>query len=179
MSPYSMGRLVGVLVGIAVGVVVIFIILKYTKKDGGMRCKWDERQLLIRGNGYKYSFFSVLILLFLYCAIGAQIEGFPLDAPTAGVAIICTGVAIDVVYCIWNGAYFSLNENRKRILIIFSVIGVINLAIGIINFANGSSITNGVLNIQSANFFCGLLFLCVFAALFIRSVIPEKDFDEE
>lgn len=169
----------GVIVGIIVGLVLIVFLLKWTKKDGNMRCQWDERQLLIRGNGFKYSFFTVIVLLFLYSMIGFEIKGFPMDYQATGIFIILVGVAVDVVYCIWKGAYFSLNENRRRVLIVFAFLGVFNLFLGIRHLIKGDAFTDGILNGMNANLFCGLLFVIVFAALFLRMVIPEKDCDEE
>ncbi|MCI5902748.1 MAG: hypothetical protein MRZ74_09495 [Blautia sp.] len=169
----------GILTGILAGVILVIIFLKYSKKDGSLRCKWDERQLLIRGNGFKYAFFTVLVLLFLYCSLGVSFEGFPLDVQAAGFLIAILGVAVDVVYCIWNGAYFSLNENRKRVLIGFALIGGFNLFIGVSGILHGASITNGVLNVRSANLFCGALFIVIFLTLFLRMAVPEKDGEEE
>lgn len=171
--------MLGVIVGVLVGIIFIIFAMKWTKKDGNMRCKWDERQLLIRGNGFKYAFFTAIILLFLYSSIGTEIKGFPMDYQAASIFIIVVSVAVDIVYCIWNGAYFSLNENRKRVLILFAVLGVLNLVIGIRNIRSGEALRDGVLNGLSANLFCGLLFVIVFAALLIKMVILEKDSGEE
>lgn len=175
MSAYTLG----VIVGIFVGVILIVLFMKWMRKDGSVRCRWDERQLLIRGNGFKYSFFTVIALLFLYSMIGSEIEGFPMDYQAMGIFIIFLGAMVDIVYCIWNGAYFALNENKKRVLILFAVLGIINLLAGIRHLVNGEAFTDGVLNIQSANLFCGMLFVVIFVAMLLRMLIPEKDYDEE
>ena len=175
MSAYMLG----VIIGISVGVILAIFFLWWTKKDGRMRCKWDERQLLIRGNGYKYSFFTVIILLYLYTMIGSEIKGFPMDSQAACILIILVGAVINIVYCIWNGAYFSLNENRKRVLMVFALLGAVNLLIGIRHLVRGDAFTDGVLNGLNANLFCGILFVIIFVTLFLRMLIPEKDYDEE
>lgn len=175
MSAYSLGVLVGVLAG----VIFAIFLLKWMKKGREIRCRWDERQLLIRGNGFKYSFFTVIILLYLYSMFGNEIHGFPMDYQATGIFIIFFGVMVDIVYCIWKGAYFALNENKKRVMAAFVVLGLINLLVGIRNLVNGDSFTDGVLNIRSANLFCGVLFVVIFATMLIRMLISEKDDEEE
>lgn len=175
----NMAYTLGVIVGILVGVIFIVVFVKWTKIDGKVRCKWDERQLLIRGNGYKYAFFTVIILLILYVLLGESIVRFPMNYQATSFCIIVLGVAVDVVYCIWKGAYFSLNENRKRVLILFAVVGAFNMAIGIRNIMSGEALTDGVLNADSMNLFCGLLFVIIFLTLLFRMVIPDRELNEE
>lgn len=177
MSFYTLGMLTGMLAG----VILIVILLKWTKKgrSGEVRCRWDERQLLIRGNGFKYAFFTIIILLYLYSMLGSEIHGFPMDYQATGILIIFLGAIVDIVYCIWNGAYFALNENRKRVLVLFAVLGGINLLLGIRSLTNGDAFTEGVLNVRSANLFCGILFIVIFASLLLRMAVAEKESEED
>ena len=49
MSYYGMG----VVCGILVGLLLMVVILKLTKTDGSLKCKYDERQQLVRGKGFQ------------------------------------------------------------------------------------------------------------------------------
>lgn len=174
----NIAYIAGILAGILVGIIFIFFFSKWTKKDGRMNCKWDERQVLIRGRGYQIAFFTVIILLAVYSLTGSGIEGFLMDHETACLFIVFTGAAVHMVYCIWRGAYFSLNENRKRVLVMFAVLGIINLGIGFRELISGDAVTDGILNIRSANLFCGSLFALVFITLLVKIIVSGNDWEE-
>ena len=53
----------GLAVGIIVAIVILGIIWKFSKNK--MKGKFDERQELVRGRGYKYACFTLLGLLTL------------------------------------------------------------------------------------------------------------------
>jgi hypothetical protein len=160
----------GVLTGVIFGLVLVGLLLKFTKKDGSIKCKFDERQALIRGTGFKMSFFTLLVYDAVYGLIGIMIDKQFMDTCTAMIIGICLSVAVYAVYCIWNDAYFSLNENPKRLLVAFGFIAVFNFMIGIINIMNGEVSTNGMLNFRIANFICGILFIVIFIALAARKM---------
>ena len=47
MSNYDAGHVIGVSAGVAIGVLLVIAILKFSKKDGSLKCKYDERQELV------------------------------------------------------------------------------------------------------------------------------------
>ena len=46
----------GMVTGLVLGLILFIIILKVTKKDGKIKCQYDERQELARGKGFKYGY---------------------------------------------------------------------------------------------------------------------------
>ena len=54
----------GILCGLLIGGIVVVIILKLTKEDGSVKCKYDERQQLVRGIGFKYGFLCCSSIIF-------------------------------------------------------------------------------------------------------------------
>ena len=90
-------------------------------------------------------------------------------------ASILVGVAVFASYCIWNDGYFALNENRESMLIMFGLIGAMNLVIGIGNLVSGAIIENGALTFRCINLFCALLFLVVFVVLLIKQIKDRKE----
>lgn len=71
--------IIGLVLVFAVSALLVLLLLKTTKNDGSIKCKYDERQELVRGRGFKYALFT----------IGAII-----------------GMMVYVIYAIWNEAYF-------------------------------------------------------------------------
>ena len=174
----SAAYIAGVAVGVLVGVLLIFVFLKMTKTDGRMKCEYDERQMRARGNGFKYGFFTMLICN-LILAFAVMEESFlRMDRSVLMILSIMIGVIVYVSYCIWNDAYFSLNENRRKVLIAFVIIGVFNLVLGIGNLYSGDAFTDGVLNFHSVNLFCGILFLMIFAVLLAKHFMKTEEEDE-
>lgn len=165
----SVSMKVGILVGILLGVIIILLFLKLTKNDGDMKCKYDERQANIRGKGYKLSFFTLLLYNAIYGLLGIVTEKRYVDSMAAMMLGMCLSVAVYAVYCIWNDAYFSLNENPRRLLIGFGLIALFNLLIGGISLFDGMVITDGMLNYRSANLMCGVLFIIIFITLLIKA----------
>lgn len=169
----------GLAAGVLVGILFIFIFLKVTKTDGKMKCKYDERQNTARGNGFKYGFFTLLICNLLQAFAFDGKMSLPVDQSVILLISVVLGILVYVSYCIWNDAYFSLNENRRKVLVGFVVIGVFNLLIGISNLHSGKAFTDGVLNFRSINLFCGLLFLVIFAVLLAKHLTKKQEEEDE
>ena len=67
---------VSYIVGLAVGIVLVFGILIFAtirfNSDKSMKTKYDERQQLVRGLAYKYSFWTLVSLVMLYAFFDAS-----------------------------------------------------------------------------------------------------------
>lgn len=53
MNTMSIAYLAGGLVGILIGLVLVAILIRYVRTDKKIKAKYDERQELIRGRGFK------------------------------------------------------------------------------------------------------------------------------
>ena len=169
------GYKIGLIFGVVVGIFVVVILLAVSKKGNETKCQFDERQELVRGRGFKYGFFTMMIgnavMLFL------NILEIPLfsQLEVAMTASILAGVGVFAGYCIWNDGYFALNENRRFLMIMFALIGVMNLIIGIGNLVAGEAIQDGVLSFRSVNFFCAVLFIVMFIIFLAKHIKDRKD----
>lgn len=174
-SHLSIGVKVAFVIGLAIGLLVVAICLAASKKGDETKNQFDERQELVRGIGFKYGFFTLMIsnavLLFL------KVLEVPLfgNMEVAMTVSIVAGVAVFASYCIWNDGYFALNENRKSLLIMFGLIGALNIVIGIANLIAGVVIENGALTFRSTNLFCALLFLVIFVVLLLKHIKDGKE----
>lgn len=164
---------VGVYAGVIIGIICVVLLLALTKNGDSAKCRFDERQELVRGRGFKYGFFTLLICNFIVFML--EMSDVPVYAETEVIVVIncLIGISIYVIYCIWNEGYFALNENRKRLMVAFAVIGVGNLLVSAVNIAEGTMIENGKLTFRSLNLCCGLLLIVVFVTLLLKKVCKD------
>lgn len=97
------------------------------------RC-FDERQKLIRGKGFKYAFWTAILLNLIYgFGLYEYIKSFIL--PQSAVIIISV-IAGEVysIYCILNDAFFAIKQNVISFLFSSMFIAVTNIAIAVINY---------------------------------------------
>jgi hypothetical protein len=172
----NVGLLIALGCGMLIGLVLVAIILKVTKKDGSIKCKYDERQELARGKGFKYSFFTLLIYNVIL-AFGISAQETTLNHLILMMLILLgcgISIAVYVTYCIWKEAYISLNENKTRVLIAFMLIALSNFVIGFVNISNTG---NTQISLGWVNVFCGCLFLEIFAAMGIKKFMSHRKED--
>ena len=116
----------GITIGILIGLILAVALILIANNNRKFKTEYDERQLRVRGDAYRYAFYSVIIceVILLILAIGE----FTLPIPEyvlhfAGILIGCLVLS---GYCIWKDAYWGLNNNRKRYGIILVVAGLLN-----------------------------------------------------
>lgn len=174
MSAYD----AGIVVGAAAFVILMTVLILWAKgksvKDG---CKYDERQQIIRGNGYKIGFMVLFILNLLYGLLSDICGHFPIALSSAMFIIALVGAMTNVVYCIWNDAWIALNESKGRILVLFGFLGAINLLLGTRQILNGSAFSEG--EFCDLNLVCGIMFIVIFAVIFARYMVSRSEEGEE
>ncbi|MBQ8246939.1 MAG: hypothetical protein IJZ42_07380 [Lachnospiraceae bacterium] len=163
------------ILGVVIGLLVVVIILAVTKTGDDTKNQFDERQELVRGKGFKYGFFTMMIANAALLVL--NILEIPLfsNMEVAMTASIVIGISVFASYCIWNDGYFALNENRKSLLIMFGLIGASNLVIGIGNIFAGVIMENGAFTFRSTNLFCALMFIVVFVAMLAKHIKDGKE----
>ena len=182
----SIYYLLGVICGVALGLVLVAVLVWLTRKLGGKidlnikKGAYDERQLLARGVAYKYAFFTLMIGMVII-ALMEEIAGIKLFMSMAGVwVVVCISLAVFATICIVKDAYMSLYENAKGVVIMFSAIGLLNIAIGIGNIVDGMPlIENGVLSVRCANLIVGLLFVYILPVFIGRVIYNNKQLEED
>ncbi len=164
---------IAVFCGLIAGVLFTILFLALTKTDKNVKCKFDERQELVRGKGFQYGFFSMLICNLLFTCM--ELAEMPLFAEFEVLILISSiiGIGVCVVYCIWNEGYFALNENKKRLMILFAVISVMNFIVGGFWIFKDMVIRNGKLTYYSTNLFCGLLFIIIYLTMLLKRICKD------
>lgn len=174
---YNTGKMVGIAVGIMVGLVLCLILYRVMNKDGKIKTQYDEMQQIIRGKGYKYAFYAILICEALLIPLSVGDVRLPFDNACLHFLIIFIGVVIHITYCIFKDAYVGLNTNMKRFMIIMIVAAVINFLSAFAAFKEGSMILDGQFQTPFINLLCGFLFVILAIELLIKKMIDNRTAD--
>lgn len=165
-------------------VIVLIAIVYVIRKKSGLMCeKYDERQKIIQGMGYKYGFFAMLISSMAY---GLTMGGFDIPIhPAVGItACAFLGVGVFAGYCIWKDAYFGISGNCKKTIILMALVTIANVLAVVSHIMADTLIEDGVLGISAMNALCALLFLAMLVVIAVKrrkiskTDDPSKEEDE-
>lgn len=175
---YNLGFLAGGILAAIIGVVFIYILRKYTRTDNATKCKYDERQQLVRGIGFKYGFFTFTFYNIAAAALISLRKKQYIDHAALMLIGILISTFVYAVFCIWKEGYFSLNENPKYVIITFSAIALLNFGIGWRSYLRGLMFENGVLTSHCINFLCGILIILLFPVMAAKHISKQKEEEE-
>ena len=157
-------------------IVLILCILIMVKKRSDSE-GFDERQLLLRGNAYKYAFFS-LILFEAFYAVALLLIGHPLMADGVSALLgVFLSITVFAVYCINNDAFKSNRPsfNLKTYSILLAAVTLINGWNGIQSLRSGEMIQNGLLQLSVSALACAVCFLIILIVLLRKAVLDKKE----
>ncbi len=111
--------------------VVTLAVLSLVGKKRTSGKRYDERQELEQGRGFRAAFFSVLISIFI--SLMMELSGVvpEQDAVLLYEIALFVGITVYVVYGVWHECYFALNEKLSGMVVMFLCIGCINLLLSI------------------------------------------------
>ncbi len=118
---------VGMAIGLMVGLVIAVILLKIANKDHKVKTQYDERQELIKGKGYKYSFYTMIFLEVVVMLLEMSGISLPLENYLLHTGAVLVGCLVLCIHSIWNGVYWGLNNNHKRYGIIIAIAVILNI----------------------------------------------------
>lgn len=188
-ASYLSGQFYGVIFGLLIGICIAVLMLAAmsTSKNIMESPKYDERQELERGCGFKLTFYVMLIFTGLTFAF--DMGGlFPeMDYGVLYVIGLFIGISVHVNYCIWHEAYFALNQKMSSVMTIFGFITLFNLVLVIFSVMDGSLYQNGHFGYSVLNLFCTLTFLSMFVTMLFKkrdvekknALIAEEDEEDE
>ena len=116
---YNSARMIGVTIGIIVGLIIAIFIIRYVNRNKKLTTEYDEMQKQIRGEGYKYAFYSVMILEAVLCVLTLGVV-LPAEPYVVHFFAIFVGITVQACYCIWKGAYIGQNTNLQRYIILMA-----------------------------------------------------------
>ncbi len=116
----------GVTFGIIIGLILAIALILISNNNRKIKSEYDERQLRVRGDAYRYAFYTVLICEVILFILAFGEFSLPVPEYVLHFAGILIGCLVLSGYCIWKDAYWGLNNNRKRYGIILVVAGLLN-----------------------------------------------------
>ena len=171
---YNSARMIGVLTGIVVGLIIAFFIIRFVNRNKRMTTEYDEMQKQIRGEGYKYAFYAVMIFEAVMCVLTLGIE-IPAEPYVIHFLAIFAGVTVQACYCVWRGAYIGLNTNLKRYVILMAVVSAFNLFTAFMALRSGALFADGKFQAPAVNLLCGLMFAAIGAAALVKKVTDREE----
>ena len=167
----------GLAFGIMVGLIVCVIFYKLTNSDKKVKASYDERQEAVRGKAYRYAFYTAMGLEAVAICLEAGDFQFPLGAHLVHFFIMLASLLVLCVYCIWNGAYWGLNNNRKANNIIIAIAVGLNVFPVAMAVQNGGFSTQGSDSIPVFNLMVLVWLALIGAAAAVKKVIDSKEED--
>ena len=164
-------------------IIIVFLILA-SKKGYSSKDQYDERQLMLRTNAYKYSAMTMLLCAVLYFVI-TQFAERPFTEDGVSVLLIAlAGVAVFAIYSIFTDSFFGISGRRNGIgrpVVYCAVLAVIVIGNGIgavRMFQEHMLIQNGVLTHNVMNLALAILFLLILISIGVKYLIDKRE-DEE
>lgn len=158
------------LIGFITGFLIVMIISYFIKKKMRKKdvCDYDERQHIVRGIGYKYGFFSMMIVLLVYLVL-KRIFHLPITEEVGIPLCIFVALIVFATYCIWKDAYIGLCERRKNVIILFFVIFFINAIVSVVGIVKEEIFLNGKFTGELLNLFCAVTFLFLDVVMLVKA----------
>ncbi len=155
----------------------IFLMVSFLARKG-KNAHYDERQKIIRGEGYKISFITVSILNFVYGCMVYDSTSSIIAPQLVVITIALIGLLIYTLYCIFNDAYLQVGQKIGKWigLIIFVIIGN-----GYAAFSNSKRDFNikELANVSLLNIIIVIFFSIVLISFLIKQYMLRKDDNNE
>ena len=161
---FNAARMMGVVIGIMVGLVIALVLIRSINKNKKLVTEYDEMQKQIRGVGYKYAFYTVVIYEAVMCVLTMGME-VPAEQFVIHYAGIFLGITVHASYCILNDAY----------IMVMIVVSVINLAVAFMAWRSGELVVDGRLQAPAVNLMCGLMFAVLGVVGLVKKLTDKED----
>lgn len=169
----------GLWILVAIVIVMIIGMIVISKRNGGSAPEsevFDERQKMIRGDGYKWGFVSMISYFMIYAVI-ISASGHTIGAPELMIFIgLEIGLVVCAVYCILRDALIGVNRSFKFVVFmdVFCIAGQLigyfrERAVGALLIENGK-LTSTALPLSIA-----VSFMIILVALLVRRYYQKKE----
>ena len=168
----------GVAVGLVVTLVIAALVALIFRKSGAMCHDYDERQQAARGRAFRTAYFTLAVLIIANGLYVLATDRPWCDGFTAAFIPLCASAAVFAIQCIMRDAYLSVSSRPKSTLVLFSLVGALNIGLGLMNLVQGRILSDNLVTFRSANLVCGAMFIAIIPALLIR-VSQQKRADDK
>ncbi len=163
-----------------IAVIIIIVLIRVLKRDAYKNNHYDERQLILRANGYKAGFLVTVIgiLILILWIEGAEDYGFRswIEPGFGMFAVLMIGIITFTVYCIVKEAFFAIGQKGNAYIVLCLVVSVLNAIPAAIRIVNGTIWDNGKISFESgSNLICAVSFLIIVVALLAKKIQTGKE----
>ncbi len=168
----------GIVFGIVIGLILCVIIFKYANKDHKIKTEYDERQQELRGKGYQAAFYTAMILEAVMLVLYFGNLPLPFDPYLAHAAVIFISCTVLGCYLVWNGAYWGLNNNKKRYIIFVCAALILNVFPVIGQLSHGGLFEEGKLSPVFINLLAFVMLIAIGIVMLVRNYLDKKAEEE-
>ena len=169
----------GMAVGIMIGLIICVIFYKFANNDRKILTEYDERQEKIRGKGYKYAFYSLLAYeVIMACLVSGGYPVEPFDNYIMHILGVFISLLVLCVYTIWKGAYWGLNNNKKKYTVLIIIGFVCNLIPVIVMLVSGGIKKDGISSFPVTNLIVVIWMVIIGIVYMIRRSIDGRNGEE-
>ena len=173
MNP-SLLRSASLAIGILIGLLFAFLLIRYANNNKKVKVEYDERQNRVRGDAYRYAFYSILIYETILLVLEIGEVSLPIPNYALHFGGILFGCIVLSAYCIWKDAYWGLNNNRRRYGAILVVGGLLNAIPVISSITSGTMTDGGTYSFSIVNLMVCIMLLFVGAELLIKQFLDKR-----
>ncbi len=168
----NVAYILGIVCGILAVALVCWIISRINKKTGVEKKDYDERQQALRDKGFRFAYLTLIGYMALFALLHS------LDVITGELSgWIFIGVIISllvhIIYSIYNDAYFRVSDSPKRFTVLFSILGLSNIALGVLKRVNGE-VEGAFPAYGDLNLIIGVMLLIVMLNIFIKTQLDKR-----
>lgn len=153
----------------------ICLAVYFAIKDQQNHQRLDERQLLLRGRGYKYAFWTVLVANILYSLACINFDR-PLATPfTSSLATIMLGGTVLTCYCIFQDAFPV--KGRLSLAVAWTLIFLSQLMSQISDITSGRIVyfKNGAVTDAAVGPMILVSYLAIVGSLLLKAIIDRRE----
>ncbi len=173
MGEQSMEYLIGEVVGILIVVIIVALASYFRKKRS--KGHYDERQMAIIGKGYKYAFYTTMLINILYAVLAYGITKDMISPQFMILASAYLGIIVFAVYCILNDAYLAIGGIKPGPWIkVCLLVIVVNGVAAFFNRSQGFG-RDGFMTGFSINLIIALTFGIILVTFIIKQALNKRE----
>ncbi len=158
-------------IGLMVGLIVCVFIFKFANMDHRIKTEYDERQKALKGRGYMFGFYAMAIWeAVVSVAIGIGEVSFPMPEYALHVIGIFVGITVVCIYAIWTGAYWGLNNDKKRYAGVFILLLFINAYPVVMYFYSSIKVDFPYVNLVTS-----LMIIAIGVTAVVRAIVDKAE----
>jgi len=173
----STAYIMGIVCGVLAVVLICWIIAVINRKNGRKSKDYDERQQAIRDRGFKYAYLTLISYMALL-AILHSLDIFTGDVSGWLFIGVILSATVHVVYSIYKDAYFRVSDSPRSNIVLFGVLGPINLIIGAVKRISGE-VEGAFPTTEDLNLIVGVMLAIVAISILIKLRLDKRAEERE